>query len=90
MLNKLTNKGESKMKKIKTRDLLGKGSMRNYFTKSHKKLPIAYIELCNQFLDDICWPSYFCGDVTYDGKYNITYNVTRFRKKYRTQILGRA
>ena len=74
------------MKKIKARDLLGKGGMRNYFTKSHKKLPIAYIELCNQFLDDICWPCYYCGDVTFDGEYNITYNVRRFKKKYRPQF----
>lgn len=75
---------------MKARDIIGKGGMKLYFTQSHKKLPIEYIELCNQFLDDICWPSYMCGDVTYDGKNNIVYNVTRFKKKYRTQLQGRA
>jgi len=79
------NKGE-KMKKLKARDVLGKGGMRNYFIKSHKKLPKAYIDLCNDFLDDICWPTYFGGDVTFDGKYNIIYNVIRFKKKYRPQF----
>ena len=62
---------------------IGKGGMKSYFTKSHKKLSKKYIELCNKFLDEICWPTYYCGDVTSDGKNNIAYNVYRFRKRYR-------
>ena len=68
---------------MKAKDIIGKGGMKPYFTQSHKKLSKKYIELCNKFLDNIGWTTYFCGDVTFNGKYNITYNVTRFKKRYR-------